>query len=144
MNDIDENPNPVTCKLVPEDQRIPVALSLLGPRWALEVEPLCWILAEKLAPAYSGGLWNYIEISNNSMYMAPDETESFLISDSNYFSGSVSPDLFGLIVCLLIYGELRFAGDWEKFPRLCSRHFHLLQQYAMRRPDADIILEALE
>ena len=144
MSNLNENPNPVACKLVPEVQRIAVAASLWGPRWPIQVEPTCWNLAEKLAPDYPGGLWNYFEISNNGFFAAPAETESFTIGSNNYFSGVLAPELFGVVVCLLTYYHLSFAGDWEKFPRLCARHHHLLRQYAMGLPAVADILRAID
>ena len=128
--------------LVPENQRVSTVASLWGPHWAIQVEPTCWDLSEKLAPDYQGGYWNYYGLGNAGFYMAPDETESFSISSENYFTGTLSADALGVVTCLLCYYHLSFSGDWE-FPQVCAKHYHLLWHFTLGHPEASSILKAL-
>ena len=63
--------------LVPEANRMDVADKHFGIRFPLNVEPMIFQFATQLAPAYSGGYWNFYEISNGGFFMALRLDESF-------------------------------------------------------------------
>ena len=65
MNDIIDEPTPVTRHLVPEDQRLAVVASLFGPHFPLQIEPVVYGIAEKMAEDYCGGYWQFYTLGNS-------------------------------------------------------------------------------
>ena len=130
-----EDPTPVTRHRVPEDQRVAVTAALFGPHFPLQIEPVVYSIAERMAEDYGGGYWQFYTLSNSGFYMAPDEDRSFDIKCQNYFTGTLSSDALGVVCSLYAFSHLSFAGDFY-FARLCARHFHQLRSYAMDHGEA--------
>ena len=64
MNDVIEDPTPVTRHLVPEDQRVAVTAALFGPHFPLQIEPAVYSIAEQMAEDYCGGYWLYYQLGS--------------------------------------------------------------------------------
>jgi hypothetical protein len=54
----------------------------------------------------------------------------------------VSPDAFGITVCLYAYSELSFGDD--RLAQVWAQHYHLLREYASRHPEAKLIHRAID
>jgi hypothetical protein len=143
MNNFIEEPTPVTRQLVPEDQRVAVTASLFGPHFQLQIEPVVYSIAERMAEYYCGGYWHFYTLSNAGFYMAPDEDRSFDIKCQNYFTGILPADALGIVCSLYAYSHLSFQGDFE-FARLCAKHYHLLRSYMMDHAEVAAILGAID
>ena len=143
-NDFIEDPTSVTRQLVLEGQRIAVTATMFGPWFPLQIEPVVYSIAEQMAEDYCGGYWQFYKLSNNNgFYMAPDEDQSFDIRCQNYYSGTLSPDAFGIVCCLYAYSHLSFQGDFG-FSRLCAKHYHLLRSYMLSHAEVAAILGAID
>ncbi len=140
---IDDDRAAVTRHLVPEDQRLAVTASLFGPHFPLQIEPVVYAIADRMADDYCGGYWQFYTLSNAGFYLAPDEDRSFEIKCQNYFNDTLSADALGIVCCLYAYSQLSFQGDFD-FSRLCARHYHWLRSYAMGHTEVGAILGAID
>lgn len=91
--------NVITSKIVAQNQR-PEFLSRKIPRYYLHFENYIYEIADRLINGYSGGYWEFVELSNEGFYLKPclglDKVEIH-IADNGY-SGEVSEDAAGIIV----------------------------------------------
>lgn len=99
-------------------------------------------IAEALADSYTGGYWEFHELSNGGFYMAPRFDTEFTVSCQNGFEGKLSPDAFGITVCLYAFSELSFVGD--RVAQTCTQQYHLLREYAAEHPEARQIYRAID
>lgn len=89
----------LTTRQVPEHRRMSAVFRAFG-RLAVTVEHDAQAVMRESCAAYSGGLWNYHELSNGGFYMTPTGEDSFQVSRSNYFEGELSAEAVGIMVSL--------------------------------------------
>lgn len=134
--------NIITSNIVPESDRMAIVDRLFGLAYVLKLEPAVFSIAEALSEEYTGGFWEFHELSNGGFFMAPRFDTEFTLSCENGFEGKVSPCAFGITVCLYAYSELSFAGD--RLAQVCAEQYHLLREYASQHPEAKLILRAID
>ena len=61
----------ITNTIVPESERLNIVDGLFGMAYMLKLEPAVFRTAERLASEYTGGYWEFHELSNGGFYMAP-------------------------------------------------------------------------
>lgn len=132
----------ITNNIVPEAERMAIVDRLFGISYVLKLEPTVFSIAEVLADEYTGGFWEFHELSNGGFYMAPRFDTEFTLSCENGFDGKLSPDAFGITVCLYAYSELSFVGD--RLAQVFAEHYHLLREYASQHPEAKLIHRAID
>jgi hypothetical protein len=74
--------------------------------------------------------------------MAPQLDSGVMISCENGYEGLLSPDAFGITVCLYAYSELSFCED--RLARTCEQQYHLLRDYAAAHIEAKKIWKATD
>ncbi len=129
--------------LIPESQRIAHTAKLFGFHFPCRLEPTIYALADELSPDYQGGYWHFYHLANGAFYMAPMAEKPFHLTSPNGFAGELSPEAFGITVCLFAYSHLCFGGDAD-FTAVCADHFHGLRRYALAHPEARAILAAID
>lgn len=132
----------ITNTIVPESERLSIVDGLFGMAYMLKLEPAVFSIAEALAEAYTGGYWQFHDLSNGGFYMAPRHDTEFTVSCENGFEGNLSPDAFGVTVCLYAFSELSFGGD--RMARICATQYHLLRAFAAEHPEASAIYRAID
>jgi Antirestriction protein len=132
----------ITNTIVPESERMNIVDGLFGMAYMLKLEPAVFSIAEALAEEYTGGYWEFHDLSNGGFYMAPQHDTEFNVSCENGFEGKLSPDAFGIAVCLYAYSELSFVGD--RMAKTCAQQYHLLREYAAEHPEAGAIYRAID
>lgn len=90
----------ITSTIVPESDRLSFVDQLFGIRYVLTVEPTVFHMTETIAPAYSGGYWQFHSLSNEGFYMAPRLEDHFDVFCDNGYEGSLSADALGVTACL--------------------------------------------
>jgi hypothetical protein len=143
MNDNIEEVTPVTCKLIPEGQRLSHTASLFGAHFPQQLEPVIYGITERMAKDYCGGYWLFYTLDNGGFYMAPDDDKMFTVSCDNFFQGELSADALGIVSCLYAYSHLSFTGT-SAFPRECARQYHLLRHYMYDHAEVAAILAATD
>lgn len=132
----------VTSTIVSTARRIAVSSNLFGLAFPMRLEPCIFGIAGRLSSDYRGGYWQFYVLSNGGFYMAPNRDKPFEVSADNGFEGTLSPEAFGIVVCLYAYSGLSFAGD--DFAEVSAEHYHLLRAYAMDHPEATSIMAATD
>jgi hypothetical protein len=128
--------------LVPEDRRTAVVEQLFGIHFPLRLEPVIYGITERMAEDYSGGYWDFFQLSNGGFYMAPSTDRIFHVTCYNYFEGDLSGDALGITACLYAYSHLSFSNG--RFARVCACHFHRLREYMFEHPEVREILGAID
>lgn len=128
--------------IVPESERMNIVDGLFGMSYMLKLEPAVFSIAEALAETYTGGYWDFHDLSNGGFYMAPRHDTEFTVSCENGFEGNLSPDAFGVTVCLYAFSELSFGKD--RIAQTCAAQYHLLREYAAEHPEARSIYRAID
>lgn len=128
--------------LIPESDRLTAVDHLFGIGYVLRVEPTVFTMAERLASDYIGGYWEFHALSNGGFYMAPRSDTRFQIFSENGSEGLMSPDAFGITVCLYAYSELSFRGG--ALAQTCAEQYHLLREWAAEHPEAAAIYAAID
>ena len=132
----------ITNTIVPESERLSIVDGLFGMSYMLKLEPAVFSIAEALAEEYTGGYWEFHDLSNGGFYMAPRHDTEFTVSCENGFEGKLSPDAFGIVVCLHTFSELSFGDD--RLAQTCSTQYHFLREYAAEHPEARLIYRAID
>ena len=136
-------PNPITSVLVTEPQRVSHTAQRFGTAFPFRLEPTVYAWAERLSPDYTGGYWHFYRLGNGGFYLAPDSDQDFRVSSPNGFTGTLTPDAFGITCCLYAYGHLA-CGPSSGFTETCAEHFHRLRDYALGHREAQTILIAID
>lgn len=127
---------------VPAARRVEVSSTLFGLSFPLRLEPCIFGIASRLSSDYQGGYWQFHVLSNGGFYMAPEHDKPFELIAENGFVGTLSPDAFGIVVCLYAYSGLSFTE--EVFAAKCAEHYHLLRAFALDHPEVGSIMAATD
>jgi hypothetical protein len=109
-------------------------------RHMMTVEHKIYNLMGRFVADYKGAFWEFYELSNGGMYMAPRIPSVRLSIQSNGFQGQMSADAAGITVCLFAFSLLSFEGNDEVF----ARHFHWLREFALGHAEATQIFAAID
>lgn len=129
--------------LIPESQRIHHTAQLFGVHFPLRLEPTVYAIAGNLSADYTGGYWHFYTLDYHAFYMAPSADRPFRLISPNGYQGDLSPDAFGVTICLFAYSNLCF-GTNQEFREICADQFHGLRRYALTHPEAQAILAAID
>jgi hypothetical protein len=125
---------------IPNDERLQALPRHFG-RHMLTVEYAVYAFMRKLANQYTGGYWNYLELSNGGFYMAPTHETLFNVCvDTNGFEGQMSADAAGITACLFALSHLSFQIHHESI----ATHFHKLRDFALEHAEGSVILAAID
>lgn len=132
----------ITNTIVPESERLAFVDRLFGIQYVLKLEPTVFRMAERIAPDYTGGYWQFHELGNGGMYLAPRFDTEFSISCENGYEGKLSPDALGIAACMCAFSHLSFDDD--RLAQVCAEQYHLLRAYLFEYPEAKVILRATD
>jgi hypothetical protein len=137
---IDTTSQTIGAREVPDDERLQMLPRHFG-RHMLTVEYAVYAFMRKLSSQYTGGYWNYLELSNGGFYMAPAHDTPFNVCvETNGFEGQMSADAAGITACLFALSQLSFQIQHESI----ARHFHQLRDFALEHAEASVILGAID
>jgi len=131
---------PLTASPVPKARRLGCLAQRFG--WqALLFEEAVFSMLARHARDYSGGLWEFYELSNGGFYMALDTEERFRVAvPGNGFEGELSAEAAGLFACAMAYSHLSFWPDGEVF----AKEFYLLHDFLRQHPESAALAAALD
>jgi hypothetical protein len=132
----------ITRQLVAEDQRTNVTAELFGVYFPLQLEPFIFSMASRLSEDYGGGYWQFYTLDNCGFYMGPDSDGRFQVVSPNGWEGFMSPDAFGIAVCLFAYSNLSFGSS--QFAETWAEQYHLLRDFMVDHVEARAILAATD
>ncbi len=133
----------ITSHAVPDDARVNHVAKLFGTHFPMSLEPYVFGITNQLSPDYTGGLWEFLVLSNGGFYMAPHGSNRYRVVCENGFQGELSADALGITACLYAYSHLSFGED-ESFAAVCAEHYHWLRAFMMDHAEARMILRAID
>jgi hypothetical protein len=130
----------IEAKLVPMLRRMQILPRYFG-RHMLVAEATVYRSLESLCQEYSGGYWDFYELSNGGVYMAPSaDCRMRLQCTGNGFDGEMSADAAGVVACLFAFNALVWKTRDEHFERL----FYCLREFASDHAEACTISAAID
>ena len=110
------------------------------PTCFMQFENTVYTVMDKICENYSGGFWEFYELSNGSFYMAPDMDESCSISVpfGNGYEGTMSAEAAGITVCLYAYC---FIAETHS---AMADHYWRLRDFANNHAEASAIFQAID
>ena len=132
----------ITNIIVTESERMAFVDKLFGIGYVIKLEPTVFTMAERLAPQYTGGYWQFHELGNGGFYMAPRFDTEFAICCENGYEGKLSPDALGITACLYAFCHISF-GD-GRVTETCAEQYHLLREFMFEHAEAGQILQATD
>ncbi len=95
-----------------------------------------------LSKDYTGGYWEFYNLSNGGFYMAPKTDKTFyIINPMNGFTGHMGYEAVGISVCCLVFSDLSF--DFQINPVWADR-FYQLRAFAMQHTEAISITRLID
>jgi len=94
-----------------------------------------------LSHNYTGGFWDFYELSNNGFYMAPnldEKLEIFVVG--NQYEGILSGDAAGILACLYVTYDLSVLYESERL----LVQYGLLLEFAEQHNEATAIFKAMD
>ena len=105
------------------------------------VESAIFTFLSRMSDDYRGGLWNFYELSNDGLYMAPTANTPLHLSwADNFFEGDLSPDAAGIVACLMAFSHLSFQYDDQRLVLA----FHALRDFVDTHPEDGLIFAAID
>ena len=132
----------ITRSLVPEHLRTNVTADLFGSYFPLQLEPFIFSMASRLSEDYSGGLWDFYQLSNGGFYMCPDSAGKYQVISENGSECFMTADALGITTCLHAYSHLSF-GQGE-YAETCAEKYHLLRDFMFAHAEAGNILRIID
>lgn len=125
----------VIATLVTEKERFAVLPRYFG-RECVRFENDVFTWMQHLSADYTGGFWNFYELSNGGFFMAPRQGNMTLCCEGNYYEGTMSAEAAGIVACLYAMGNARF-----QFP---EDLYWNLRDYAEEHAEVEEILAAID
>jgi len=122
---------PITATLVPEARRPAFLPTLFGTRLLIVAENSVYRCLDLLSPYdYRGGFWNFYEVANQPLFLAPASERRFRVeSNLSQFQGEVSAEAAGIIATLFTFSHLSFwyessflVDGYERLHRYVDGH----------------------
>lgn len=134
-------PSLVTAALVPEANRLNFLPRHFG-RLMMVVEREVFTQMRDLCESYSGGFFDFYDLSNGGCFMALSQSEPLKIEVlGNGYAGTLSAEAAGIVVTLFALNRLSF-----RFPHLecLAERFYQLREFASDHPEAGEIFAAID
>lgn len=109
-------------------------------RYATWVESTTYEWMRRLNRSYSGGYWDFYNLSNGGFYMGLAVPEKLMISAPNGYQAIVSADAASIIASL--YALCNVANNSES--QLIIEKYHQLRDYAVSHVERNAILAAID
>lgn len=134
-------PGQITASTVPGYARMAFLPRAFGPRHVIVGESAVFNWMKSLCPTYSGGFWDFVDLSNGGFYLRlQTDTPSFLLRvDGNGFEGELTPDAASIVATLFAINELLFTGAAH-----LDDAFYKLREFALQHAEARHIVSAID
>ncbi len=138
----------ITASPVSESRRINFVPNKL-PKYFLQFEGLLFDWAGRGIEHYSGGYWDFFELSNGGFYWALNDTENHysFTSINGYSHPGLSADVIGIIVTLYALchlAEIAHTKGDEGHADTIIKHYYKLRDFASEHSEAGVIFRAID
>lgn len=131
----------ITARNVTENRRMAFLPNKL-PQYFLLCEQMIYDVAGGLIEGYTGGYWEFIELSNGGFYMQPSLGRGSVRvnNEGNQYSGEVSEDAAGIIATLFGLYYLAIETESDAIYRI----YGLLKDFAYSHKEGAQIVAAID
>jgi hypothetical protein len=136
----DLSTTPITAQRVEDSRREGTLWRYFGVR-LMRFEGAVYSFMRRFAADYDGGIWQFVELSNDGFYMVPGGDSFRFLVETNGYDGVLSADAAGITACLFTYSHLSFQDARDN---LYADHFYRLREYAAEHDEAGQILAAID
>lgn len=130
----------IKATLVPHDKRSGFLSRYLGNA-AFIGEMRLFQFMDRLCPAYKGAFWEFVELSNGSMFLYPKMSQEKVDCNwpENFSSETVTPEAAGITACLFLFSHLSFELKGDALEKVCMLYENL-REYMYGHPEARQII----
>ena len=139
MNTTNQNAIALTATAVPENKRMAFMPGHFGMACVI-VESTIFAYMRKLATDYNGGYWEFYQLSNGGLFIAPSDEKLTISVDGNGYEGEMSGEAAGITACLFAFGELANRTQKDHY----IEKYWNLREYAREHKEASAILRAID
>lgn len=137
----------ITACVIPSNRRMAFLPRIFGAWYAI-AENNIYRQASRLCENYTGGRWEYKELSNGGGYLVPESADSFNLTVSgNYFEGELSADATGIVVTLFTLNALiwhAYENDYPHMQDMLITQQERLRYYAGQHEESSKIFAAID
>ncbi|WP_233866547.1 antirestriction protein [Paraburkholderia adhaesiva] len=137
----------ITRTAVPESTRLKFLPKYFTPRLMMQAEAMVYGKAGELSQDYTGGYWEFYELSNGGFYLAPTPTAATPAYNvevhGNGYEGEMDADAFGLTVTMFVLGALCWFEN-ETLREHFSEMYHRLRAYIIEQEHGGEVLAAID
>lgn len=139
MNEPQHTDAVITATQVAPENRIDT-LPKFFPKNYMQFENTIYMVMDKICENYTGGFWEFYELSNSGFYMAPNMTEPCVISVpfGNDYEGNMSAEAVGITACIYAYC---FLSETDS---AMADHYWRLRDFANNHAEAGEIWRAID
>ncbi|WP_279483516.1 antirestriction protein [Aureimonas sp. SK2] len=144
MSDVAGSPavnHPHAASVVPDARRMQFLPDLFGVSRMLTGESMVYSFTRHACAAYSGGLWEFLELDGKPLYMRQAQQRLTRFAyPGNGFESTVTTDAAGIIACLMTFSHLSFDDRTDHM----AEAFHRLREFALDHPEVSEIFRAID
>jgi hypothetical protein len=130
----------LTATLIEENDRLNFLPKHVKKNY-IQFENILYYLTKSMCHKYTGGYWNFYELSNDGFFLALASDEKFEVYvDGNGFNGFVSSEALGIIVTLFSINGILGQKDNDYL----IDKFYALRDFALDHEESDLILLAID
>ena len=129
----------IVCTRVPDNLRLGFLPRHFGRHFML-VESVIYSHMSNLCADYSGGYWDFFDLSNGGCYLAPG-FGTYALAAPNGFEATVDANVGGLIATLYAFSHLAFKFESVE---VFAERFHQLREFALEHAESRTILAAID
>ena len=131
----------IVATLVGDDDRLDFMPKHLGLRNLMKGQNMFPAYLDRLSVDYSGGYWEFYELSNGGWYTAPRGDQHYRVAwDGNGYEGQMSADAAGITASLFTLCELANRTQEDDL----IKAYHLLRDFAIEHEEGQEILSAID
>ena len=138
----------ITSKKVPIERRKTFFPDLFTPQFFVLGEANLYDTATQLSKDYHGGLWDFVQLSNEGGFAYPYGPKEFNIYvPGNGYQDTLEPETFGIICTLFALSNTciqAFNLKIRAANEVLADRYHALRDYVAQRPDRRIIMASID
>lgn len=137
----------ISASVIPDNRRM-AFLPLLFGAWFATAENAIYRKAEHHIDGYSGGEWDFMELTIGGGYLVWKGAERVLFSvPGNGFEGEMSADAAGIVLTIFTLNHLAWHAYERECQHVCDKLItqqERLKMYADQHPEAGLIFRAID
>lgn len=135
-----ESQSAIKAMILPQEQRSGFMRRYFG-KSAFMTESVLFSFMDKLCESYTGGYWEFVELTNGAMFLFPKMSEEKVRCTwaENYSEEMVSPEAAGITATLMALSYMSFKVQGDDLEKVCQV-YDGLREFVYEHPEARSII----